>query len=264
MKNSLKFSLMLLAVIIMSNCKSIKEINSNEQLPLKDIGSTGKITFVYHNQTVIYTTVRAADGKVWLQQNLGSDNVATSLTDRTAYGDLYVWGRWIDGHENRFNAPISQNTTAKPNNPKALTNSSENHFFAHPKVTGYWWIQGTDQDLWSNSKIENVDEFNGCDPCRQALGKQWKLASKEEWEKVLSAEKITDFKSAYNSNLKIPLAGYRSGADGLIKNEDKLARFWTNTSSNKGNAYLVNIVAKGVDIPAYSRSGGLSIRCVRK
>lgn len=264
MKSKFKFSLMLLTVIFLYNCKSTKEISSNEQLPLKDIGSTGKVTFIYQNQTVTYTTVRAADGDIWLQQNLGSDNVASSMTDKTAYGDLYAWGRWMDGHENRLNAPISLNTIANPNNPKALTKNAENKFLAHPKVTGYWWIQGTDQDLWSNSKAEYVDEYNGCDPCRQALGKKWRLASKEEWEYVISEEKITDFKSAYNSNLKIPLAGYRSGADGLIKNEDKLARFWTNTSSNKGNAFLVNIVAKGVDVPAYSRSGGLSIRCIRK
>jgi len=78
-------------------------------------GSTGCITFTYSGNTVQYTTVRAADGNIWLQQNLGTAGVATSAIDENAYGDLFQWGRWQDGHEKRTSA--TSDTAPEPNNP---------------------------------------------------------------------------------------------------------------------------------------------------
>lgn len=40
-------------------------------------------------------------GRVWLDRNLGATQVATSLNDSAAYGDLYQWGRSSDGHQSR-------------------------------------------------------------------------------------------------------------------------------------------------------------------
>ena len=36
---------------------------------------------------------------IWLDRNLGANQVATSATDFNAYGDWYQWGRLADGHE---------------------------------------------------------------------------------------------------------------------------------------------------------------------
>ena len=48
-------------------------------------GSTSCVTLTYNGSTAEYTTVRAADGNVWLQQNLGSTQVATSSSDAAAF-----------------------------------------------------------------------------------------------------------------------------------------------------------------------------------
>ena len=50
------------------------------------------------------TVVNPVTGKVWLDRNLGSTQVATSSTDAASYGDLYQWGRAADGHQVRTSA----------------------------------------------------------------------------------------------------------------------------------------------------------------
>jgi hypothetical protein len=44
---------------------------------------------------------------VWLDRNLGATQVATSLNDSDAYGDLYQWGRAKDGHEKSSTTTIA-------------------------------------------------------------------------------------------------------------------------------------------------------------
>tara|TARA_B110000090_G_scaffold89704_1_gene101755 strand:- start:8070 stop:8588 length:519 start_codon:yes stop_codon:yes gene_type:complete len=44
-------------------------------------------------------TVTSPTGQVWMDRNLGATQVATSSTDHLAYGNLYQWGRALDGHQ---------------------------------------------------------------------------------------------------------------------------------------------------------------------
>src|SRR5690606_19047541 len=76
----------------------------NTTMPGTTVGSTGCVSFTYQGQQTAYTTVRASDGNVWLQQNLGSEQVGASKTDTLAYGHLFQWGRWDDGHQLRTSA----------------------------------------------------------------------------------------------------------------------------------------------------------------
>lgn len=60
----------------------------------------------------MYVPVQAADGSIWLNNNLGAEysnreneadynpaQQATSITDHKAYGNMFQWGRPADGHE---------------------------------------------------------------------------------------------------------------------------------------------------------------------
>ena len=89
--------------------------------PGNNTGDLGCVKFSYRGQAVSYTTVRGADGRIWLQQNLGSSQVATSFDDAISYGDLFQWGRWDDGHQLRNSA-----TTIAPstNSPDGLSGNS--------------------------------------------------------------------------------------------------------------------------------------------
>jgi hypothetical protein len=50
------------------------------------------------------TVISPYTDKVWLDRNLGADQVCTSSTDSACYGDYYEWGRLTDGHEKTTSA----------------------------------------------------------------------------------------------------------------------------------------------------------------
>ena len=60
--------------------------------------------------------VTSLTGRIWMDRNLGAEQVATSPTDSKAFGDLYQWGRWADGHQCRTSGTTStlSNTDRPP------------------------------------------------------------------------------------------------------------------------------------------------------
>ncbi len=227
----------------------------NGDLPGTTVGDTECISFTYQGNTVEYTSVRAADGNVWLQQNLGSKQIASTATDTDAFGDLFQWGRWDDGHQLR-NSSIST-TTLNPNNPIGL-NGGTSEFYS---TTPSWWKNGASSDTWEAETPTDVTSTNGCDPCKE-LGDNWRLPTEQEWQAVITAENITDIPSAFSSNLKLTVAGAR-GSNGIY-NDGAKGYYWSKTpSSNSDFAkyvyysdFIVNASAGGY------REQGASIRCI--
>ncbi len=77
---------------------------------------------------------------IWLDRNLGATQVATSITDSNAYGDLFQWGRPADGHEKRdSNTTTIQATTPQPEN---------GDFFIDPSFTIRNWLTPDNENLW--------------------------------------------------------------------------------------------------------------------
>ena len=224
-------------------------------LPGVSSGDIGCVSFDYKGNTVEYTTVRGADGKIWLQQNLGSDRIANSATDEDAYGDLFQWGRWDDGHQNRDSE--NSNILPNPNNPAGLNGGSPYFYVTSPE----WWKNGASSDTWEAETPDNVISTNGCDPCK-ALGENWRLPTSDEWSEVIDAENISDIASAFDSNLKLTIAGARG--DNGIYNDGQKGYYWSKTTSDNPNFakylyysdYIVNPTAGGF------REQGSSIRCI--
>ena len=67
---------------------------------------TGSV-FCASGATAIVDVTNPTTGAIWMDRNLGATQAATSSTDADAYGDLYQWGRFSDGHQCR-----TSNTTA--------------------------------------------------------------------------------------------------------------------------------------------------------
>lgn len=221
-------------------------------------GDTSCITLTYKGSEVEYTTVRAADGNIWLQQNLGSNQVAASSTDTEAYGDLFQWGRWDDGHQLRTS--LTSATAPVPNNPLGLQGGSENFYTTDPE----WWnTNASTNDKWSASTPAEVTETNGCDPCK-ALGQNWRLPTAEEWQTVINNEQITNIATAYSSNLKLTIAGTRTSS-GSLSNVGVRGYYWSSTLSDNTDFakylyysnFIVNTTAGGF------REQGGSIRCLK-
>ncbi|WP_306353401.1 FG-GAP-like repeat-containing protein [Flavobacterium sp. '19STA2R22 D10 B1'] len=223
--------------------------------PGPNVGDTGCISFTYNGTTVQYATVRAADGNVWLQQNLGSSKTATMSNDELAYGDLFQWGRWDDKHQVR-------NSTAQvnglfPNNPSGL-NGGNNHFLT---PTPAWWNQGVLSDTWQAATAAAVSATDGCDPCK-ALGNEWKLPTPEEWQAVVTGENITNIQSAFDSHLKLTIAGNRGGT-GELNFVGVRGFYWSNTPSSTGAKLLYYSNAIVNPTAGYPRGQGASIRCLK-
>ncbi len=176
------------------------------QMPGANIGDQGSVTFTYRGKQVTYTTVRAGDSSVWLQQNLGSSRVATAVNDTASYGDLFQWGRWDDGHQLRT-SPGKQTNMLNPNNPLGLGTGDSS--FIWNNVNPLWWAgdSAKKSDTWS---ADPISATNGKDPCT-AIGLGWRLPDSLMWAKVRVAENITNtVATGYNNRLKLPAAGYRN------------------------------------------------------
>jgi len=237
-----------------------KLYTNNSAVPCSDPGNTpgdlGCVTFTYQNETKTYATVRAKDGNIWLQQNLGSDNIAAFETDDNAFGDLFQWGRWDDGHQKR-NATTSA-VTPQPNNPTGL-NGAGSFLTSAPE----WWAAGAITDTWEAASPENVTATNGCDPCK-ALGNDWSVPTQQQWTEIIAQETITNIATAYESNLKLPVAGSRLPS-GNFNFTGVRGYYWSKTPSDNVEyvkyLYYSNFIVN--PNAGSSRAQALSVRCVK-
>lgn len=222
--------------------------------PGSNTGDTGCVSFTYGGQQVMYVTVRAGDGNIWLQQNLGSSQVATLVNDKDSYGDLFQWGRWDDGHQKR-NSPVA--SVPQVNRPDGLAG-------IHSFVTGSpgWWNINDGNDAWTGKDATEVTDAAGIDPCK-AIGPEWKMPSLSEWTDVVNIENIANPVKGFGSHLKLPVAGSRSYTDGSFSFEGKRGYYWSSTPTGAGGKYLY-IGSTVVNPSAGGPKGqGASVRCIK-
>ncbi len=230
--------------------------------PGPSTGDTGLVSFQYLGKQVTYKTVRANDGNIWLQQNVGSSRVATAINDTASYGDFFQWGRWDDGHQIRKPTPKMGNISMlSANNPGSLKNASNPLYFSG------WWNQGKASDQWTAKTPAEASATNGCDPC-QLIGTGWRLPTDAEWTALATSERITNSATAFTSSLKIPTGGWRSFTDAsVLRNEGLDSWFWSSTASDKTPTYGLGIwIKSGSILTSYPdvRAYGTSMRCIKK
>lgn len=222
--------------------------------PGSNVGDTGCVRFVYQGQQVTYATVRAKDGNIWLQQNLGSSQVATGMDDENSYGDFFQWGRWDDGHQLK-NSPLA--SVPQVNNPDGLAG-------IHSFIIGSsgWWDTNALSDTWAGKNVTEVTDAVGIDPCK-AIGADWKMPSQPEWKTITSAENITSPGKAHASNLKLPAGGYRSNLDGDFTFVGKRGYYWSSDPTGIGGKYLYVGATVANASAGAPRGQGASVRCIK-
>lgn len=225
--------------------------------PGPNVGDTGCVTFTYDGVSKTHTTVRGADGNIWLQQNLGSTQVATTMTDTNSYGDVYQWGRSNDGHEKRTSTTTTVPTT---NNPSGLTTTSTSFIIGS---TTDWWDGGSLTDSWSAISSANTSATEGCDPCK-AIGTGWVMPTETDWTGIKTAESISNPSTAFASNLKLPASGYRSSSTGNYTFVDQRGYYWSSTTSTLGGKYFY--IGSTIANPSAGamRGQGHAVRCIYK
>jgi hypothetical protein len=194
------------------------------------------------DSTGTYGTVVGANGKIWLDRNVGATQVATSSTDKDGYGDLFQWGRLDDGHQVR----TSSTTTTLSNSDDPghgnfiKVNSSPND-----------WRSPQNNNLW-----QGVNGINN--PCPDG----YRLPTEEEWDTERLSWSSNNAAGAFASPLKLPVAGRRDFNDGIVYLEGVIGINLSSTvfGPSSTGLYFNNTEALVISL-AHAR--GISCRCIK-
>jgi len=150
-------------------------------------------------------------GRIWMDRNLGASQVATSSTDELAFGDLYQWGRFSDGHQCRD----SETTNVLASSP-----TETNDLFIINFSDPYDWLENEDETLWQGSDGVN-------NPCPAGF----RLPTIEEWNEEAATWESQDQEGAFNSPLKLTMGGARVLGSGPTDVGD-LGYYWSSSTSS--------------------------------
>jgi hypothetical protein len=187
------------------------------------------------------TTVTSSTNQVWMDRNLGATRVATSSTDAASYGDLYQWGRGKDGHQIRTSGTISiLSNNDQPNNP---------NFILAPS-SPYDWRSGQNNNLW-----QGVNGINN--PCPVGF----RVPTSAELNAQLATFSTQDVAGAFNSVLKLPVAGYRVNNNGSLSGVGSYGGCWSSTvnGTSASNLFISSYTSMG----AFNRADGFSVRYLK-
>jgi uncharacterized protein (TIGR02145 family) len=192
--------------------------------------------------TAVVDVTNPTTGKTWMDRNLGASQVATSSTDAAAYGDLYQWGRAADGHQCRNSATTpTLSSTDQPGHGNFITVNSGN----------YDWLSIQNSNLW-----QGVGGLNN--PCPNG----YRIPTESEFTSERNSWISDNSAGALNSQLKLPMSGYRSNIDGALLNFGIYGDYWFSTvsGSNSRRVYFNNSSA---GLFTSGRATAFSVRCIK-
>lgn len=190
-------------------------------------------------------------GKTWMDRNLGAAQVAESITDSKAYGDLYQWGRAADGHQiiHRFDG--DGKTTSGTTSNLSSTNQPIHGDFITTTLPLNDWRSPQNDNLWQ-------DVYGVNNPCPSG----YRLPTMAEWNAEIATWDSSDPEGAFASHLKLPLAGYREFIDGRVIRVGNTGRYASSTVSGTILSHLALFGSSAGEGTQY-RSMGYSVRCIK-
>ena len=206
--------------------------------------------------TTVYCEVYPADGRTWLDRDLGSPKVCETYMDSTCYGNLYQWGRGADGHQDR-------NATARNVNPDSFPYSSIYH---ETSSTGNFdWLSTTAGNEQTSGFIpERIASWSSVSD-NSVCPKGWYVPTKDELTALADAEGIVDSSTAFASPLRFAVSGSRSNASANIEQASVEGYIWTtDTSDNTNTSYAFTYTDIETLWSRAYRATGYSVRCIKK
>ncbi|HZV69528.1 MAG TPA: FISUMP domain-containing protein [Saprospiraceae bacterium] len=200
------------------------------------------------NPTLIVEVTNSTTGRTWMDRNLGATQVATSSLDENAYGDLYQWGRFADGHQCRTSLVHSSGlaNTAVPN----AGNTWDGKFI----ISGgspFDWLSPQNINLWQAITGTN-------DPCPSG----YRLPTEAEWEAERLSWSSNDEAGAFASPLKLTRAGYRIRINGLVDSDGSFGLYWSSTRNGTASRHLFFDISDALMITEH-RAYGFCVRCIK-
>ena len=174
-----------------------------------------------------------------MDRNLGATQVATSTTDAASYGDLYQWGRGADGHQLRSSSTTgTQSSIDQPGNALFIVRGSD-------------WRTSTYDNLW-----QGVNGINN--PCPSG----YRLPTSPELEAERFSWSSNNASGAIASPLKLPMAGFRSGTNGVLNNVGTGGHFWSSGVGGTNSSNL-DFSSSSAGMSYSYRAFGAAVRCIK-
>jgi uncharacterized protein (TIGR02145 family) len=194
------------------------------------------------NPSAIVEVYNPFTGKIWMDRNLGASQAANSPTDAAAYGDLYQWGRFSDGHQYHYSP--TTNTLSTTDNP------GHGNFICSNALP-FDWRSPPNPNLW-----QGVAGINN--PC--PIG--YRIPTEAEFRAESYSWVSNNRDGAFDSPLKLPVAGYRTVNYGSFSNPGYTGFYWSSTV--EGNtSYMLGISNSNAVLNPYYHGYGGSVRCIR-
>lgn len=203
-------------------------------------GTHSQGVFRHHLSSIIITqtVTNPVTGRTWMDRNLGASQVATSSTNEAAFGYLFQWGRYSDGHESR--------TSATTNNSSNTDDPGHSLFI----LANNDWRSPANDSLW-----QGVNGINN--PCPPGF----RLPTEAEFEAEFQSWTSSDAAGAFNSPLKLTLTGARSRMSGQIGNVGTFAGYRTSTVDGVASR-VMGIGINSAQMGTRERADGNCIRCI--
>ena len=209
------------------------------------------------NQVNTFLSDNAADvvvsstGAIWMNKNLGTNRVATSMYDQESYGNHYQWGK-AQGFTKDYD--VTKNLNGKYQDATAVGTS-----FVVNSEYPYDWTFNKNNSLW-NSGSESVPVKTAQDPCPTGFRVPTITELNHEVSKFTDKSKH----GAFASDLKLPAASYRNLNNGEIYSAGPNVGAYWSSSANGDQADGLYITGTKASQDDYYRSFGLSIRCIKE
>lgn len=207
-----------------------------------DLACGDNVTFTYRGETVTYGIVES-NGKCWMDRNLGASQVATACNDSDAYGDLFQWGRLDDGHQTR--------TSGTTTNLSSFDNPGHSDFI-YSMGDPYDWRSPQNDDLWQGDGGIN-------DPCPDG----WRVPTSAEWDAERLSWNSQNYNGAFDSPLKLTVAGGRLHYDASLYIVGSGGGYWSSSVSGtdvSGLGFYYGGASMG---SSGYRAAGFSVRCLK-
>lgn len=204
-------------------------------------------------------------GQTWMDRNLGARRAATSFNDVLSYGNYYQWGRPSDGHEIIvWNGDTESDGIGLFPTTNVLSNSDTP---GHPNFI----TTNASPDDWRSNNNNNRWRTNNQGPCPTG----YKVPNQGDWvtadETPLGSGNGTTGSDttgwdnsfeAFDSPLKLPSAGERFKANGLVSITFAQSDYWSNgVDGPNGRALRANAISSEVSFRA--RAIGFTVRCIK-
>lgn len=195
-------------------------------------------------------------GRQWMDRNLGAARVAIDSIDYLSYGHHFQWGRSSDGHEH-INW-ISSTTTDGAEQLNETTSLSptdtpgHNDFIIIP-FSPFDWKNPQDSSLWQGVKGTN-------NPCPSG----YRIPTVEEWNAERLSWGSSNAAGAFDSPLKLPLAGSRILANGKISSVGSSAFYWSSSVMNGSQSGVLYFFQNIAGVSSGNRANGYSVRCIKE